>query len=143
MAKRIVDTLETIKIEKQDGELHRLRSIICRGGLPAAYLIEQGAKYPSVRETGERIFGTKANRVCLGVRSFCDVGERLYETAIREAPSTNLDDRSVRHRPFANAEFSWNKFRQDPNGSVGQFSRRRRAFSDLIESWRVLDELRG
>src|SRR6266852_1530448 len=79
MAERVVDDLETIEIEEQDGEF-RAPGVV-RSRTPAQ-LIERRAEHAPVRKGGQRVFRRQPSHMGLRLGPFGDVREGLYQAAV-------------------------------------------------------------
>src|SRR5437764_713298 len=99
MAERVVDDLETIEIEEQDGEFRAAGVVRCRA---LAQLIERRAEHAPVRQAGQWVFRRQPRHMGLRFGPFGDVREGLYEAAVGKVSAANLDHGSVRPLAFAN-----------------------------------------
>src|ERR1700686_1855547 len=106
MAKRVVDHLETVKIEEQDGELRALPAIARALISLLIYVIERRAKHTPVREAGQGVFGSQSGHMGFRFPPLCDVGEGLHKAAVGEVSAADFQDGTIAHRALRNRELS-------------------------------------
>ena len=101
VAERVVDDLEAVEVEEQDGEVRVAGPTGCR--MPAE-LIERRTEDAPVRQAGQRIFRRQPRHMGLGLAPLGDVGKGLHQAAIGQPSAANLDHGAVRHRAFGDGE---------------------------------------